>query len=761
LFSILERAREPLKQVGIETHCLPIDFFYTLIEISNKSFLGGVFGLVAPLVAGARTLTTRTVTISTVKISMVGISMELYQLKVFLEVARYLSFTEAADALNLTQPAVSAKLKSLEASLGVELFQRLGRKIKLTPVGTHLLERGPSLLALENRLAQEIEEFKQGKHTHLKIGCTVSIANGWLPKILFEYRQKYPDIDVRCLPFESAEQLHSAMTLGEIDVGFSENDLAEFEAVESVPVDSFQYCLIVASDHRLANAEWLSLKHLTTEAWVFPAKTTSERLALDARLHELGMQLSDFENYEIVHSSDLMRPFLSQGHYLGFASSLQFQTERKANLLSAIPLQEFSLDLKLFMLQLTRSVTSSRSNAKSNPSKKAQSQQRLSTKPLQQLMRLIARRTGYDTGDVAATRTASATTPSNHPHPVYLQSPRISVRPSSDPKRQTISIGTQNKTIQTVTAGVIIQQLGLLEHFLPRDGQYRSTEYQIQWRDFTSGAPIVAGLQSNQLDVGILGDYPLLLSGASSSSDRAITLTHDGIAKTRLVSFVASNPDGAGNTIIVPNRSPLTSLDDLRRRVIAVPFASAAHGMVMRSLSQEGLLPEVTLTSIDDLNIHRLTPRNNQADGYAYFAPLHDIASHKGKFRRLLEGDMEQLPTFHGIVVREAFADEHPELVIAYLKALIAAQYWYKTTPNALSLVSKWVGLDAQIVSKTLADHSSEASGLFFPDIKIRTDWIEEHVRQLSAISGNEALGDINLSAWIQPQLLEAAMCSM
>lgn len=56
--------------------------------------------------------------------------MEIYQLKVFLEVARTLSFTEAADALNLTQPAVSAKIKSLETSLGIDLFHRLGRKVK-------------------------------------------------------------------------------------------------------------------------------------------------------------------------------------------------------------------------------------------------------------------------------------------------------------------------------------------------------------------------------------------------------------------------------------------------------------------------------------------------------------------------------------------------------------------------------------------------------------------------------------------------------
>jgi NitT/TauT family transport system substrate-binding protein len=66
--------------------------------------------------------------------------MEIYQIKVFLEVARHLSFTEAADALALTQPAVSAKIKSLESEIKAPLFYRMGRKIALTRVGKYLFE---------------------------------------------------------------------------------------------------------------------------------------------------------------------------------------------------------------------------------------------------------------------------------------------------------------------------------------------------------------------------------------------------------------------------------------------------------------------------------------------------------------------------------------------------------------------------------------------------------------------------------------------
>lgn len=743
--------------------------------------------------------------------------MEIYQLKVFLKVARYLSFTEAASELNLTQPAVSAKIKSLEASLGTALFDRLGRKIELTAVGKYLQEVGPSLILLEGRLIEGIEEIKRGTFNRLKVGCTHNIASGWLPRILFDYRQQYPDIDLQCALFETGPQVYEAIASGAIDVGFVESMSDEFETVETSCVDSFQYCLLVAGDHRLAGREWLSLRELTAEAWVFPAATTPDGQALGHRLGELGLSFSDFPNHERVDSPSLMSPFLSQGHYLGFASSFQFQAERRAKLMSAIALQEFPLNFELLML---------RPHAPLKPAFALKGA--ASEKPLAQLTQLIKKRTNYQnqknvqllgrglepptlttsaekisiysthsqleepqSGSTKTERSKSADSKSERSKSGSLKSrssktgssnsgrskssPTKSGRSKSTEKSHvkalsvsdvkenssetfTLNIGTQNKTIQTVTAGLIIQRLGLLEHYLPRTGRYRNVDYHIHWRDFTSGAPIVAGLQSEQLDIGILGDYPLLLSGVSAEGAAS---NDPSSRKTRLVSFVASNPDGAGNTVIVPNRSALNSLDDLRHRVIAVPFASAAHGMITRTLARANLLPEVTLTSIEDLSIHRLTPRNSQADGYAYFAPLHDIASHQGQFRRLLDADEDRLPTFHGIVVSEHLAEAHPDVVIAYLKALIAAQYWYETTPSALSLVSNWVGLDAEIVVKTLSAQGSNAMGLFFPDTKIQTDWVEAHLQQLSAIAGNEALGELDLKSWIQPDLLQKALARM
>ena len=680
--------------------------------------------------------------------------MEIYQLKVFLEVARCLSFTEAADALNLTQPAVSAKIKSLESDLNTPLFNRLGRRIELTQVGEYLLEEAPYLVDLEAQLISEIEEIKQGKFSTLKIASMADIGSHWLPDILYEYRRQYPNIQTQCLQFETAENLYRAVKNNEADIGISSLSFSEFGELSETIIDTIHYSLITSSSHGLAQQKWLSLKELINQSWVLLPDSTPSRIILEKRLSELGLSLADFAQVEIVDSPNLIRTYVIQGHYLSFISNYEFQVERQVGLIQTIPLEEFALETPLFLL-MSKRLKRALDHQGNMPFRGRQA-----LEPIQQFIQLLDQQSLSGT-QLTKTQPVSLSSPASAaaslpiPPAARFQAPSFTIRTRSKSVTDTltITIGTQNRTIQTVTAGLIIQRLGLLEHFLPREGRYSGTQYQIQWWDYTSGAPIVEGLKSKQIDIGILGDYPLLLS--AGDPDSAVT-------DTRLVSFVASNPDGTGNDIIVPHHSQLNSIEDLKGRVIAVPFSSAAHSMVMRALHHKDLLDQVKLTSIDQLNPRRLVNHANQVDGYAYFAPFHEIAKHKGQCRRLLKESLDGLPTFHGVVVQQHLADQHPEIVVAYLKALLAAQYWYATTPIATDLVSRWVNLDPAIVAKTLLTGDNQyARGIFFPETQINPDWLSEHIDQLSHIVGHEHLSQLNLNNWIQSELLEKAIASL
>ncbi|MEM1311714.1 MAG: ABC transporter substrate-binding protein, partial [Cyanobacteria bacterium P01_H01_bin.153] len=286
------------------------------------------------------------------------------------------------------------------------------------------------------------------------------------------------------------------------------------------------------------------------------------------------------------------------------------------------------------------------------------------------------------------------------------------------------------------------------------EGRYSNVRYQVHWANYISGAPIVAGLKAKEIDIGVLGDYPLLLSAVPASE------TSPAVG-TRLISFVASSPDGTGNDIVVPYRSQLNSIEDLGGRTIAVPFESAAHGMVMRSLHHRQLLQQVTLTEIDTLSARKLTKPLPQVDGYAYFAPFHEIAKHQGQFRRLHQERIDELPTFHGVVIRDDLAEQYPEIAVAYLQALLAAQHWYTTYPVATTLVSRWANMDTGIVVKTLQSAESlDADAVYRSETQLRSDWLQAHIHQLSQIQGQESLAQLNLEHWVQSEFLDKAIAS-
>jgi len=663
--------------------------------------------------------------------------MEVYQIRVFLEVARHLSFTEASDVLNLTQPAVSAKIKSLETELGTPLFHRLGRKIQLTDVGEFLLENGPKLIDLENDLLQEIEHIKKGKSGIIKIGCTSEIGNGWLPTKLFAYRQKYPNLQIQCNIFDSVELLYRSIINNEIDIGFSDINFADVAEISSIAIASIRYSLFVSAHHPLAHKKWLSLADLKHHPWVLMNSEAPSRKVLESRLAEIGLSLSDFSNVETVDTPSLLRTYMTQGAYLGFASNLEFQLECQAGNLVAISLQEFALSGSIFLL--TPKGINEINDLNEHKSSKL-SRGAVDLTPTQKLVKLL-QENQHQQVDVST----------NVNNAMHMRSPSFALRTANSNRSETLtlSIGIQNGTIPSVTAGLIIQRLQLLSHFLPKDGRYSGIQFQIEWQNFATGSPIVTGLDSGTLNIGILGDYPLLLS--------ALPNPETAQYNTRLVSFVSSNPDGSGNAFIVPHQSKVETIADLRGQNIAVPLRSSAHGMVMRSLQAANLLDQVELISLEHIQaIRGFNFPLHLADSYAHFAPFHDVACRCGKFRYLADGKLDILPSFYGVVVNHDLADRYPEVVIAYLQSLKAAQYWYDNTPSAPAQVAQWTRLDLDLVTEILnGSYHPEQTARFFSETVIRPDWLKLHIDHLSRIPDNEHLIKINLDHWIQPEFLK------
>src|SRR5258705_10493779 len=110
-----------------------------------------------------------------------------------------------------------------------------------------------------------------------------------------------------------------------------------------------------------------------------------------------------------------------------------------------------------------------------------------------------------------------------------------------------IGIGTQHTTTNTVTGGIIIKELGLLEKHLPKTGQYKDIKFKIEWQNFTSGPPITNGMMADKIHIGMMGDYPLLVNGATGQQTRN---------EVQLGAIIAYNAYGGGEGIVVHKDSP-------------------------------------------------------------------------------------------------------------------------------------------------------------------------------------------------------------
>ncbi|CAN7276016.1 ABC transporter substrate-binding protein [Rhizobacter sp. LjRoot28] len=253
-----------------------------------------------------------------------------------------------------------------------------------------------------------------------------------------------------------------------------------------------------------------------------------------------------------------------------------------------------------------------------------------------------------------------------------------------------VAIGTQDTTINCATGGLLIRELKLLEKYLPRDGKYKDVTYDIQWKNFTSGAPLTNEMVADKLDIGAMADFPGSNNGAAFL--KAGKQSH-------FITVLSGSTHGSGNGIVVPTQSGVTSLAELKGRTISVPFASTAHGMLLRAVASQGWNPQ------KDVNIITQAPevagpalQANKIEAHADFVPFVELFEHRGIARKIFDGAQAGAPTYHGALVSGEYARKHPEVVVAYLRAALEADRLFAADPERYSeLIERVTGIEAAV----------------------------------------------------------------
>lgn len=253
-----------------------------------------------------------------------------------------------------------------------------------------------------------------------------------------------------------------------------------------------------------------------------------------------------------------------------------------------------------------------------------------------------------------------------------------------------IAIGIQDTTINCAAGGLMIRELGLLQKYLPHDGKYKDADYDIQWKNFTSGAPLTNEMVAGKLDFGAMADFPGSLNGVA----------HEAAGRHSLfINVLSGSVQGSGNGIVVPKDSAVQSIADLKGKTVSVPFASTAHGMLLRAVAAQGWDPERDVTIIAQApEVAGSALQAGKIDAHADFVPFAELFVSKGFARKIFDGSQAKAPTFHGALVEQDFAQQYPEIVVAYLRATLDANRLLAEQPEKYSeLIEKVTGIDASV----------------------------------------------------------------
>ncbi len=213
---------------------------------------------------------------------------DLRQARSFLAVADDLHFGRAAGRLSVTQPALSRTIRTLEDAVGVPLFERSTRRVRLTPAGDAFAAECRLALGHVELAATAARNAAEGREGRLRVGYMDFAINGRLPQLLKAFRAAYPQVTTDLEYIPTAQQ-HAALLEGRIDIGFM---IGEFRAqkISSRLVEQDDFVALLPEGHKLAGRGSIKLSDLADEPFVLGSEETfsSFRALLFPLCHAAG-----------------------------------------------------------------------------------------------------------------------------------------------------------------------------------------------------------------------------------------------------------------------------------------------------------------------------------------------------------------------------------------------------------------------------------------------------------------------------------------
>lgn len=226
--------------------------------------------------------------------------MELRQLKYFITSADTLNFTEAARQCFITQSTLSQQIKQLETELGVQLFERIGKRVFLTETGRDFLPYARQTVADADYGVQRIKDMEDLKTGRLCIGTTFGLS-ALITDAIARFSEQYPEIHFEVM-FLKQDELIDAVRERKVDFALTFEMMEKDDLLTEQPVETYHLCAIVSDQNPLAQQATVSLRQLADYNICTPARGMNARRMFDSLTNKKGIELQPKLEINEIHT---------------------------------------------------------------------------------------------------------------------------------------------------------------------------------------------------------------------------------------------------------------------------------------------------------------------------------------------------------------------------------------------------------------------------------------------------------------------------
>ena len=259
------------------------------------------------------------------------------RLQVFHAVAKHLSFTKAADALFMTQPAVTFQIKQLEEYFNTRLFDRAHGRITLTPAGVMALDYAERILALSAELEARLKDMSGQVAGSLLIGGSMTIGEYILPQLIGEFRAQFPAV-VPTLFVGNSEAVQDRVAERTLDLGFIEGDTHLSSLLSEVCCED-ELQVVCAPGHPLAKLQAAPPAALTQHPYISREPGSGTRAVIDRYLQKAGVPPDTLNIVVELGSPEAIKGLVATGVGYAIMSRAIVAKELQLGMLVHIPLK--------------------------------------------------------------------------------------------------------------------------------------------------------------------------------------------------------------------------------------------------------------------------------------------------------------------------------------------------------------------------------------------------------------------------------------